>query len=152
MSAPFCYHDGGRQDAGYKGKAGDCVTRAIAIAAQLPYQQVYDALAQGTGAQRATRKTPKRAKSARSGINTQRQWFKDYMTGLGFEWVATMAIGQGCQVHLNARELPPGRLVVSVSRHYTAMIDGVIFDTSDCSRNGQRCVYGYWVYRKTSMP
>jgi hypothetical protein len=33
----FRYDDGGRKAAGFKGRAGDCVTRAIAIAAQLPY-------------------------------------------------------------------------------------------------------------------
>ncbi len=30
-------------------------------------------------------------------------------------------------------------------RHYTAVIDGVINDTHDPSREGTRCVYGYWV-------
>jgi len=29
-----------------------------------------------------------------------------------------------------------GRLVVSVSRHYTCVIDGVIHDLADISRNG----------------
>ena len=54
------------------------------------------------------------------------------------------AIGSGCRVHLRAEELPPGRLIVSVSRHLVAVIDGVIHDTLDCSRNGSRCVYGYY--------
>jgi len=43
--------------------------------------------------------------------------------------VPTMAIGSGCKVHLADGELPPGRLVVSVSKHYTAVTDGVIHDT-----------------------
>src|ERR1700730_2873392 len=47
-------------------------------------------------------------------------------------------------VGLRAKELPPGRLVVSVSKHLTAVIDGVIHDTHDPSRHGKRCVYGYW--------
>ena len=38
------YSDGGRATAGYKGDAGDCVTRAIAIATEIPYQEVYDGL------------------------------------------------------------------------------------------------------------
>ena len=33
------YNDGGREDAGYKGKTGDCGTRAIAIATGLDYQE-----------------------------------------------------------------------------------------------------------------
>lgn len=64
-------------------------------------------------------------------------------------------------MHLADGELPPGRLIVAVSRHYTAVIDGVVHDTHDPQRRtywyGQgdyaagkavriteRCVYGYW--------
>lgn len=43
----FIYDDGGRAEAGYKGHTGDCVVRAVAIATQLPYQDVYDALSHG---------------------------------------------------------------------------------------------------------
>jgi hypothetical protein len=55
-----------------------------------------------------------------------------------------MQIGSGCKVHLRDGELPTGRLVVFVSKHYTAVIDGVIHDTYDPSRAGTRCVYGYF--------
>lgn len=41
-------------------------------------------------------------------------------------------------------ELPSGRLIVAVSRHLCAVIDGVIHDTFDPSRDGTRCVYGYF--------
>ena len=37
-------NDGGRKAAGYKGKAGDCVVRSIAIATNLSYIKVYDDL------------------------------------------------------------------------------------------------------------
>jgi hypothetical protein len=153
---PFVIDDGGRAAAGYKGTAGDCVCRSVAIASGKPYAEVYAALAGGTGAQRAG-KRGKRSASARSGINTGRKWFKDYMTALGFRWVPTMKIGEGCKVHLLKGELPAGRLVVSVSKHYTAVIDGVIRDTHDPTRATiwneagkpprmtHRCVYGYWV-------
>ena len=69
------------------------------------------------------------------------------MAELGFVWTPTMAIGQGCTVHLRADELPKGNLIVSVSSHFVAMIDGVIHDTHDPSRQGTRCVYGYWTYQ-----
>ena len=55
-----------------------------------------------------------------------------------------MFIGQGCKVHLRADELPKGRLVVALSKHIVAIIDGVIHDTGDPSRGGTRCVYGYF--------
>ncbi len=135
------FNDGGREDAGFKGRTGDCVTRAVAIASGLPYKEVYNALAHGTGSQRGAKK----ARSARNGINTRRKWFKDYMLSIGFKWVATMQIGSGCRVHLKADELPLGNIIVALSKHYAAVIDGVLHDTFNCSRNGRRCVYGYWI-------
>ena len=42
MDIKFNYNDGGRAAAGYKGTAGDCGVRAIAIVTGLPYQDVYD--------------------------------------------------------------------------------------------------------------
>lgn len=151
----FVHDDGGRKAAGYKGNAGDCVARAIAIAAEMPYEEIYARLSSGAGLERRTK-----GKTARNGIHVKRKWFKAFMKALGFEWVPTMGIGTGCKVHLSDGELPMGRLVVSVSRHYTAVIDGVIHDTYSPERNVQvmtvqdgktsfsvqrRCVYGYWV-------
>lgn len=66
------------------------------------------------------------------------------MAELGFDWTPTMTIGSGCKVHLKADELPKGRLICMLSRHAVAVIDGVINDTYDPSRDGTRCVYGYW--------
>jgi hypothetical protein len=57
-----------------------------------------------------------------------------------------MKVGIGCQVHLRPDELPTGTLIVKVSKHLTAVVDGIIEDTHDPSRGGKRCVYGY--YRK----
>lgn len=143
----FVQDDGGRAAAGYKGSAGDCVTRAIAIACELPYAEVYAAMADGNSTTRVTRgrraKTAK-ARSARNGIFTRDKWFRDYMAARGWKWTPTMKVGQGCKVHLRADELPKGRIIVSVSKHYAAVIDGVLHDTADCSREGSRCVYGYW--------
>ena len=141
----FVYNDGGRKAAGYKGDTGDCVTRSIAIAARLPYQQVYDRLAEGNAKQRKSKHDKgERTRTARDGISTTRKWFKDYMRELGFTWTPTMQIGSGCTTHLKEDELPSGHLVVSVSKHFTAVINGVIQDTHDCSRDGTRCVYGYY--------
>ena len=124
----FQFNDGGRAAAGYRGTAGDCVVRAVAIATEQPYQAVYDALAEGCRTERLTKRSKKRKASARNGVNVRRKWFKDYMTSLGWRWVATMTIGSGCKVHLRADELPRGRLVVAVSKHYTAVVNGVIHD------------------------
>ncbi len=145
----FVYNDGGRKEAGRKGNTGDCVTRAICIATGLPYMKVYNRLAEGNATQRKSKrerysKSRNGVKTASRGIFTKRKWFKDYMNELGFEFVATMTIGSGCKVHLKADELPKGTIICRVSKHYVAVVDGVINDTYDCSRNGTRCVYGYW--------
>lgn len=151
-SLAFCFDDGGRAAAGFTGPARDCVARSIAIAAELPYAKVYKALAKGMGAQRGSM-----GASARNGVTTTRVWFKRYMASLGFTWVPTMQVGSGCKVHLLRGEIPDtGRLVVAVSKHYTAVINGVIHDAFNPSRTviyqdeqgrrmTHRCVYGYWV-------
>lgn len=139
--------DGGRAAAGYKGTAGDCVARALAIATRQPYKAVYDRLAAGQAAQRRSKNTGKQARSARNGVHTNRKWFKDYMAGLGWRWVPTMGIGTGCTVHLDADELPMGRLIVQVSGHFCAVINRQLHDTHDCSRDGTRCVYGFWHHK-----
>jgi len=140
----FKYNDGGRAASGHKGLTGDCVCRAVAIAAELPYDEVYARLAEGNATQPKSKHTTKGARSARNGIETTRKWFKDYMVELGFEWTPTMSIGSGCKVHLRSDELPAGRLICNVSKHLVAVIDGVVHDNHDCTRNGTRCVYGYW--------
>jgi hypothetical protein len=141
----FKHDDGGRHAAGFFGGAGDCVCRAVAIASQQDYATVYAALADGMANMRKDRRRPLAGKrSARNGVYTEARWFKAYMQRLGFVWVPCMQIGQGCTVHLCADELPAGRLVVMLSRHCAAVIDGVLHDTYDCSRDGTRCVYGYW--------
>lgn len=150
----YVYNDGGRAATGRKGHTGDCVTRAIAIAADLPYGKVYARMAEGNATQRKGkydkylerrgRKAKSGVRSASQGIYTKRKWFKEYMRELGFEWTATMQIGSGCRVHLRADELPKGRIVVNLSKHLAAVIDGVLNDTQNCSREGTRCVYGYW--------
>jgi hypothetical protein len=135
----FRYNDGGRAAAGFKGTTGDCVTRAIAIATGTPYRQVYDELSALGKHERIGERKPRRS-HARTGV--YRETIRKYLLSHGWQWTPTMQIGQGCRVHLRADELPRGRLIVSVSRHLTTVIDGVIHDTFDPSRQGTRCVYG----------
>jgi hypothetical protein len=137
----FRYHDGGRAAAGYRGKTGDCVVRSIAIATGLPYQHIYDMVNRASTRERTgTRK--RGISNARTGV--YKSTIHRVMKELGWTWTPTMQIGSGCKVHLRPNELPSGRLIVSVSKHLTTMVDGIIYDTHDCSRRGKRCVYGYW--------
>ena len=138
----FVYNDGGRAEAGFKGKADDCACRAVAIATGLSYQQVYEAINE-LGKTERIGKRKKGKSSARTGVYPRT--FRKYMESLGWVWVPTMQIGSGCQVHLKADELPMGRIICNVSRHYVAVVDGIIHDTHDPSRGGTRCVYGYFM-------
>ena len=141
MSDFFTYNDGGRAEAGYKGKTGDCGVRAIAIATGKPYQDVYDMVKAFGGAERP-RRDGKRNSHPRTGV-----WMptmKAIMEHLGWQWTPTMSIGSGCKVHVRPDELPSGRLILRLTRHYAAFIDGELHDTHDSSRDGSRCVYGYW--------
>lgn len=162
----FQYNDGGRKEAGFKGTAGDCVARSISIAAELPYLEVYEALAKINATSRSKCKAAGR-NSARNGVDVKCLGFKRYMESIGWRWTPTMQIGSGCKVHLVAEELPAGRLIVAVSKHYTCVIDGVIHDTFNPQRgetvyyktqgaalinniervSPDRCVYGYWSKR-----
>ncbi len=143
----FIYHDGGRTKAGFKDEVRDCVTRSIAIATGIPYIEVYRVLNELARHER-TGKSKKSTSSARDGVF--RITYQKFLEEIGWQWTPTMHIGQGCKVHLRAEELPDGALVVKVTKHLTAVIDGVVYDTHDPSRNGTRCVYGY--FKKSPSP
>lgn len=140
--------DGGRADAGYKGDAGDCVTRAIAIATQQSYKEVYEAifaeqrLYANTHRTQLARRMKSKGFSPRGGV--ARSIYDSYLKSLGWKWQPTMGIGTGCKVHLQEEELPKGKIIARVSKHVVAIIDGVVHDTYDCTRGGTRCVYGYY--------
>lgn len=90
-SLPYVYDDGGRAGAGYRGDAGDCVVRAIAIATAQPYQQVYDTLAELEG------------RSVRDGASPK--VYRPYLENLlGWTWTPTMRIRLG-----HHRPPAPGR-------------------------------------------
>ena len=133
----FIYDDGGRKEAGFKGTTGDCVCRSVSIATGLPYSEVYKLINEFGKKERRKDKS-----SARTGV--YKATIRRIMEHLGWEWHPTMFVGQGCNVHMREDELPKGRIVVNLSRHSAAVIDGVLYDTYDCTRNGTRCVYGYF--------
>jgi len=137
----FIKTDGGRKDAGLRGGyAGDCVIRSIALASGRPYKRVYEDF-KGLIANRLGY-TPE------DGILTQKPAFKLYMIENGFTWNITCRIGSRERTHMNRKELPKGRLVLSLSKHYTCVINHTIYDTYDPSNEGKRMVYGFWSFNK----
>ena len=137
MTLNFQYNDGGRSQYFKADRVGDCVTRAIAIASGHDYKEVYDLVNE------QEKKARKYKGSARNGAYKSN--YEKVILQLGGVWHSCMEIG--CKVHLAANEIPmTGRIVCRLSHHLTAVIDGTINDTYDCSREGTRCVYGYWEF------
>ena len=136
---PWNYNDGGAALAGYAPNAEDCVCRAFTIATGRPYSEVRKLILDLAKLERSkTRSTP------RGGVS--KQTTRKLAIALGMKWVPTMRIGEGCTTHLRIGELPEtGTIVTQVTRHVCAIRDGVIQDTHDPSRDGNRCVYGYWI-------
>ncbi len=136
----FQYNDGGRKEAGYTGDTGDCAVRATAIVTGRPYKEIYNAI--NLLAKNERPRGRKKRSNARTGV--WKQTFNKYLLPLGYKWTATMQIGSGCQVHMKASELPSGAIIVRLSKHYAAVVNGILHDTYDCTRDETRCVYGYW--------
>lgn len=115
--------DGGRADAGFKGDAGDCGVRAIAIVTGEAYGDVYRELrrdakewpGRGKGAQAI------RATSPRTGI--YREQMHKFMSARGWKKVSG-------RMRLDDPNLPK-TAVLSVRKHFVAIVDGVIHDTFD---------------------
>lgn len=136
---PFCFDDGGRAAAGFRGETRDCVTRAISIGSKRDYKLVYEELATLASKMGYSRSV------VRTGV--PRKVYDLYLKQIGATWKPTMAIGSGCRTHLCQDDIPVGRLICRLSRHLVTVIDGVIHDTHNPSRGGSRCVYGYWEFK-----
>ena len=138
----FIHSDGGRNKYFKASNVGDCVCRAICNATGEDYKKIYDLINELSKNER-TSKRKRGTSNARSGVykSTEKKIIEDI---LGWKWHSCMTIGSGCKVHLTDSELPNGNLIVRVSKHLTCVKNGILYDTYDCSRNGTRCVYGYW--------
>jgi hypothetical protein len=126
--------DGGRAAAGFKGKARDCVVRAISIATGIDYGFLFAELS-------ASEDWNIEERGVRKDV------WKPLLERYGFTWIPLMSRGTGCRVHVRGNELPwlGVPYVLRLTRHITAFHDGKILDNHDCSRNGTRCVYGILV-------
>lgn len=146
----WVYDDGGRQEAGFRGQTGDCVTRAIAIATGRPYREVYDALfdlnreyAKKARGRLKNELAKSHRRSPRNGV--YKKIYGQYLRSIGWVWVPTMRVNQvGPRVRLCPDDLPEGRIICQVTRHLVAVIDGVAHDIYDSTYEGTRQVFGYY--------
>lgn len=142
--------DGGRGDAGYKGLAGDCSVRALALALGDSYSSVYSELWHIKGEIRAEARTQARKDryrgSPRDGV--PKDVIERFLARRKWVWVPLQQIGDPKRTHLRFDELPEAaimaRAVLQLSKHVVCVRHGVVFDNHDPSRDGTRLVYGYW--------
>lgn len=126
----FKYNDGGRAAAGLTDlRAGDCVTRAIAISTELPYTQVYEYFAQ-------INKMEGRRNSADSGVS-ERHYGK-LLQSQGY----VKMHGESLNAELLSKY---PNCVVGISHHLLAVVDGVVNDTYDSINSGRRRAHAIWV-------
>lgn len=125
----FVYNDGGRQQAGFKGRAGDCGARALAIAFNMSYSTAYKLVAIANA-------NMGYAKSARNGVN--KNVYHEMLTAMGWKWYpAPKFAGRKAK----CSDMPKGKVIARQAHHFVAVIDGIPHDTWDSSN---KMVYGYW--------
>lgn len=125
----FTYNDGGRDAAGFKGKK-DCGIRAVAIACEMSYQD----------ARKLLKEYAKRGKQGSAAI--ARGIYKEDMDAalrsIGWHWKAAPKF-EGRKARYS--DLPNGKVIARMAKHYAAVIEGELNDTWDSTN---KMVYGYW--------
>lgn len=127
----YVINDGGKAESGRKGKSGDCVVRAIAIANDMDYETVYHMVSEEAANYGFK-------KSARDGIHNK---VRDaVLKKLGWVWVsAPKIVGRKARC---ADLFDKGMVIARQARHIVAVNYGIPNDIFDSSN---KMVYGYWV-------
>lgn len=125
----YKYDDGGRSEAGFKSES-DCGIRAVAIACELSYNEARAIL------KRSAKKGRMGTGQISKGI--YKEDMTDALKTLGWTW-RTAPKFEGRKAGYS--DLPKGRIIARMAKHYAAVIDGEIHDTFDSS---EKMVYGYW--------
>lgn len=125
----YIFNDGGRSKY-FKGIAGDCAVRAMAIALELDYKDCYRELAEANSKGRGKKK------SARDGI--YKEDFDIVLRSHGWYWVSAPKFKGRKAYHY---DMPDGTVIARMARHYAAVIDGTIVDSWDSTA---KMIYGYW--------
>ena len=126
----FVKTDGGRKDAGYKTTKpyeNDCVVRSISIALNEDYRTVFVEMME-LGLEMG-------------GYPSMKPVWEAYLGNKGWTKNKCPRDAQGKLIKLRSWEDSPSRAVVLNSGHLTAIVDGAVHDTWDCS---YRPVNSYW--------
>ena len=118
----YRYDDGSRAAAGYRGKTGDCVVRAIAICAREDYSAVYRTMAEhmkrnGYATRERNRKAPRR----RGQLNARRVQDR-VLEAYGFRKVR---LPSGERPTYTEAHRSYGDCIVGTTKHVAAIVGGV---------------------------
>lgn len=124
-------NDAGRSNSKRPKQRNDCTVRALALVAQIPYDEAYDYLA-------------KQGRKCSRGAFFPKRRSNDSAFGLNFIWQSfpaekgkrRMNIGDFCKAH------PKGSYIARTAKHVFAVIDGIVHDSG--RQAPYRCVYGCW--------
>ena len=119
----------------------DCVKRSITLATGIPYTEVQKEL------------------NAHKKVTGARKFYdypnpRSYMENvLEFRCVALARNTDGTRVTVGefAEKHPRGRYVISMLGHWTACIDGIIYDTWDCREEGVLSYYEVTRFKRTRV-
>lgn len=138
----FIYNDGGRSKYFKATNVGDCAVRAICNATGKDYKEVYNSINRLAKTEKVTI-LKQGVSSARDGVykESMSKYIEDE---LGWKWHSCCNFGSSKRTHLTESEVPSGTIIARLSKHFTCVKDGVLYDTYDCSRGGTRMIYGYW--------
>ena len=131
----YRYDDGGRAAAGYRGKTGDCVVRAIAICARQDYRSVYLTMAEhmkangyaASGNAYATRERNRKV-PRHKGQLTARRVQDRVLEAYGFGKVRLPSGERPTYTEVHRRY---GDCIVGTTKHMAAIVDGALRDTFD---------------------
>ena len=119
----------------------DCVKRSIALTTGIPYLDV----------QKGLNKHKKITGVKRFYNNPNPRSFMENVLGFPRVLVPKKADGTRECVEEFAKAHPRGRYVVSISGHWTTCIDGVIYDTWDCSKESVLSYYEIIRFERTRV-
>lgn len=111
-------------------RVNDCVKRSLALVSETSYKEISLEL----------NRLKKETKS--KYFNSNKNW-KTYVSRK--KWEKMFFPGEKDKPRMNGErfciEFPKGKYLLRMAGHLTVCIDGVIYDTWDCS---EKCVYNAW--------
>lgn len=116
-------------------KSGDCVIRAISIALDMDWDEVYKDLCT-LGFQ--LKRMPNDAEN-----------YRTYLTNCSYRrtGISNRKGSKRPTVESFAKDHKQGTYILEVANHIVTVRDGHFYDTWDCS---EKCLYGYWTISATT--